>query len=164
MLKNIKIYHFHTMTTFWHYKSWMHTNVSLILYKIRGTYPLFCNVPLILYVFRFPNVQNKGYRTVYLLQPDIWNIIYPVWIDMWQLINQRVQIDARKELLSNLEKVLRIPARLGTEEALYSWLQINWPLCIVRISVFQRVQISEFYFLLHIILLHIWFYSRETFL
>ena len=48
----------------WLFKSWLHTNAPHILYKIRGTYPLFCNVPLILYVFRFLNVQNKGYRTV----------------------------------------------------------------------------------------------------
>ena len=38
--------------------------VPLILYKIRGTGPLFCNVPLILYDFRVLKLQNKGPPTV----------------------------------------------------------------------------------------------------
>ena len=34
--------------------------VLLILVKIRGMGPLFCNVPLILYDFRVLKLQNKG--------------------------------------------------------------------------------------------------------
>ena len=45
-------------------RKWKHKFVALILYKIRGTGPLFCNVPLILCDFRVRKLQNKGPPTV----------------------------------------------------------------------------------------------------
>ena len=50
------------------------------MYKIRGTGPLFCNVPLILYDFRVLKLQNKGPPTVVRFADNVLQYLMSVTV------------------------------------------------------------------------------------